>query len=704
MIIESNGIRPGKAWPLGAHWDGNGVNFALFSANAEKVELCLFEETSLQEVQRVVLPEKTDDVWHVYLTDAGPGLLYGYRVYGPYDPVNGHRFNHHKLLLDPYARATVGQYRDGDENYGYIKGAPEGDLSFDMRDNAHNIPKCVVVDEQSKRPRTAGPNVALADSVIYEAHPAGLTRKLPGMSKRRRGTYGALAGKKVVQHLRDLGVTTLELLPVHAFCDEEHLVQKGLVNYWGYNSLLFFAPEARYAHTDARREFRRMVRALHAEGLEVILDVVYNHTAEGNEHGPTLCYRGIDNASYYRLQDYRRYYINDTGCGNTINSRHPRVNQLIMDSLRYWVSVMQVDGFRFDLAPVLGRESWGFDRGSGFFDSVRQDPVLAGTKMIAEPWDTGPGGYQLGQFPQGWSEWNDEYRDSVRSFWRGDSHQLQALARALHGSSDKFEWQQRSPSSSVNFITSHDGFTLHDLVSYNERHNEANGEYNRDGHSHNLSCNHGVEGPTDDPHINAQRSLHRRNLLTTLMLSQGVPMLVAGDEFGRTQDGNNNAYCQNNRLGWVDWSLAVKDGEFLSFTQRLIRLRHQLPGLRRRRYLHGVRRSDSLGVPDIAWFGAESELMEHTEWHQTDAAFLGMLIPGDTCADTDPVEHVLLLINNGSSAVSFMLPQHDVAGNGKKEGVWTRRLDTYQPGQYDENVTHVSVCEAQSIQLLTCQP
>ncbi len=703
MKLTGDQISSGRAWPLGAQWDGDGVNFALFSANAEQVELCLFDESGDNEIQRVVLPAKTDDVWHVRLHDAGPGLLYGYRVYGPYDPVNGHRFNHHKLLLDPYARSTVGTYRESDENYGYIKGSPEGDLSFDTRDNAHNIPKCVVVDEQSKRPRSTGPKVDLLDSVIYEAHPAGLTQRLPGLSKRRRGTYGALASKKVIAHLRELGVTTIELLPVHAFCDEEHLLQKGLVNYWGYNSLLFFAPATRYAHTDARREFRRMVRALHVEGFEVVLDVVYNHTAEGNEHGPTLCYRGIDNASYYRLQDYRRYYINDTGCGNTINSRHPRVNQLIMDSLRYWVSQMQVDGFRFDLAPVLGRESWGFDRGAGFFDSVRQDPVLAGTKMIAEPWDTGPGGYQLGQFPQGWSEWNDEYRDSVRSFWRGDAHQLQALARALHGSSDKFEWQQRGPVASINFITSHDGFTLRDLVSYNERHNEANGEYNRDGHSHNISYNHGVEGPTDDAAINAERDLHRRNLMATLLLSQGVPMLVAGDEFGRTQHGNNNAYCQNNPLGWIDWSQATTDHAFLAFTQRLISLRRQLRGLRRSRYLHGTQQSPSLGVPDIVWLGADGSPMEHNEWHRQQAGFLGMLIPGDSGCDmaraagvhTQSCEHILIVINHDSAVVHFPLPEVPTS--------WVRRLDTCQVEQSDENVMQVSLCHPRSIQLLTCQ-
>lgn len=697
MIAEPQSVQPGRAWPLGAHWDGRGVNFALFSANAEQVELCLFDTASGHEVQRIRLPGRTDDVWHVYLSGARPGLLYGYRVYGPYDPVNGHRFNHHKLLLDPYARATVGRYIEGDENYGYVKGAPEGDLSFDTRDNAHNMPKCVVVDERSKRLRSKGPDIELRDSIIYEAHPAGLTIQLPGLSKRRRGTYGALASKKVVQHLRDLGVTTIELLPIHAFCDEEHLVQKGLVNYWGYNSLLFFAPEARYAHTDARREFRRMVRALHAEGFDVILDVVYNHTAEGNEHGPTLCYRGIDNASYYRLQDYRRYYINDTGCGNTINSRHPRVNQLILDSLRYWVSVMQVDGFRFDLAPVLGRESWGFDRGSGFFDSVKQDPQLAGIKMIAEPWDTGPGGYQLGQFPQGWSEWNDEYRDTLRSFWRGDQHQLQALARAMHGSSEKFEWQQRAPSASINFITSHDGFTLTDLVSYNDRHNEANGEYNRDGHSHNIACNYGVEGPTDDPDIQAQRALHRRNLITTLMLSQGVPMMVAGDEFGRTQRGNNNAYCQNNPISWVDWTLASRDHRFLAFTRRLIWLRRELSGLRRSEYLHGQRHSRSLvGHSDISWLGETGEQMQHNEWHQTDAAFLGMLLPGDTTENDTAVEHILILINNSANTVSFPLPETQTP--------WTCRLDTYHDVRGDQSVTQVSVCEPRSIQLLTCRP
>jgi len=677
-------VKPGKPFPLGANCEHDGVNFAIFSANAEKVELCVFDPTGMREVARYPLPGKTHDVWHAFLPDLPAGTLYGFRVYGPYNPPAGHRFNHHKLLLDPYARALHGRYVRADENHGYTIGHPDGDLSFDRRDNAKFVPKSVVCAKRVGRAFEERPSIPMLDSIIYEGHVKGLTQNLSNIKSAKRGTYAALASKSFIRHLKDLGVTSLELLPIHAFTDEPHLAPLNLVNYWGYNSLSFFVPEGRYGENDPVRELRRAIRTLHGEGIEVLLDVVYNHTAEGNELGPTLCYRGIDNASYYRLlDDNPRYYLNDSGCGNTVNCSNPRVIQLIMDSLRYWVSEMNVDGFRFDLAPVLGRETHGFDRGAGLLDAIAQDPTLAGTKLIAEPWDCGMGGYQLGQFPKGWSEWNDKFRDVVRGFWNGQGADLQSLSKALHGSSEIFEWQSRGPAASINMISAHDGFTLADLVSYESRHNEANGENNSDGHSHNLSCNYGVEGPTEDESILAARNLHRRNLMTSLVLSQGVPMLLAGDEFGRTQQGNNNAYCQDNEINWVDWSLRKSDDEFFQFTRKLISLRKECAVFRRNRYLHGREVSPTLEYPDIQWFTADGVPMASNDWHNHDIQFVAMLLAGDVGDFTDQdgeylsSDSVCILINKGPEAVTFPLPA--VAGQ------WRLRVDTARPANRESS-------------------
>ncbi len=534
-------VEPGHSYPLGATWDGSGVNFALFSANAEKVELCLFDPAGRREVARIPLPSYTHEVWHGYLPDATPGLLYGYRVHGPYDPARGHRFNPNKLLVDPYAKALSGTIRWSDAHFGYRVGSNRGDLSFDRRDNAFGMPRCRVVDPAFTWGQHVRPARLWADTVIYEAHVRGMTMLHPEIPADRRGTFEALSSPYVIDHLVRLGVTAIELMPVHAFVDERRLVDLGLRNYWGYNTLCFFAPHQAYLGSFGRISiFKTMVKRLHEAGIEVILDVVYNHTAEGNEMGPTLSFRGIDNASYYRLvPDDPRYYVDVTGCGNSLNLSHPRVLQMVTDSLRYWVTEMGVDGFRFDLATTLGREHYGFDPGGSFFDVIRQDPVIGRTKLIAEPWDTGPEGYRLGGYGPGWAEWNDRFRDTVRAFWRGDENVLPELATRLLGSSDLFEHQGRKAWASINFIASHDGFTLHDLVSYSEKHNWANKEENRDGHDHNLSANYGVEGPTDDDGIRAVRARQKRNLVATLLLSQGTPMILMGDEVGRTQDGNN---------------------------------------------------------------------------------------------------------------------------------------------------------------------
>ena len=657
-------VWPGKPYPLGASWDGFGVNFALFSAHAEKVELCLFDKTGQREVERIALPEHTDEVWHGYLPDARPGLLYGYRVHGPYEPMAGHRFNPHKLLLDPYAKALFGAFRWSDAHYGYRVGSTKEDLSFDRRDNARGMPKCRVVDSAFTWGHDRRPEVPWSDTIIYETHVRGFTMLHPEVPPPLRGTFAGMSTQGVIDYLRALGITSVELLPVQAFTDDRHLVSQGLTNYWGYNSVGFFAPEPRYMATGVLSEFKTMVARLHEAGIEVILDVVYNHTGEGNHLGPTLSFKGIDNASYYRLlPDQKRFYINDTGTGNTLNLSHPRVLQMVMDSLRYWVAEMHVDGFRFDLATVLGRESHGFDPGAGFLDAVRQDPVLAGVKLIAEPWDIGPGGYQVGNFPPGWAEWNDRYRDTVRCYWRGDEGKLPELAARITGSSDLFEKRGRRPWSSINFVTAHDGFTLRDAVSYNEKHNWENGEGNRDGHSANHSWNHGVEGPTDDPAIQALRARQMRNLLTTLFLSQGTPMMLAGDEIGHSQQGNNNAYCQDNATSWLDWTrLQTGEGGSLhAFVRRLIALRRAHPVLRRPVFLHG-RHTSADGLKDIVWYTPQGTEKTAEDWRDPHARCIGLLLnghaghyPGPDGLTAD--EGVLLIVLNAhADPVPFTLP------------------------------------------------
>ncbi|MCW5631770.1 MAG: glycogen debranching protein GlgX [Rubrivivax sp.] len=664
-------VWPGRPHPRGATWDGMGVNFALFSESAERVELCLFDPTGRHEVQRVELRERTDQVFHAYLPQARPGLLYGYRVHGPYRPHEGHRFNAHKLLLDPYARQLVGSLRWHDALFGYRIGHGDADLSFDRRDSAPYLPRCRVVDTAFTWGDDRPPRVPWHDTVIYEAHVRGLTRLHPEVPAAQRGTYEALASAPVIDHLRRLGVTTVELMPVHAFVDERHLVEKGLANYWGYNTIGYFAPEPRYSATGRIAEFKTMVRTLHAAGLEVLLDVVYNHTAEGSQLGPTLSLRGIDNAAYYRLApDERRYYEDFTGCGNTLNLQHPRVLQLLMDSLRYWVTEMHVDGFRFDLASALARELYAVDRLSAFFDVLRQDPVLSQVKLIAEPWDLGSGGYQVGNFPAGWTEWNDKYRDTMRAYWKGEGGQIGEFAQRLTGSSDLYNRSGRRPTASINFVAAHDGFTLADLVSYNDKHNEDNGEGNRDGHNHNLSWNCGVEGPTADTAVRELRARQQRNLVATLLLSQGVPMLLAGDEMGRTQRGNNNAYCQDNEISWVDWAPDEERRALLEFTRRLVALRASHPVFRRRDFFQG-RPLYGSGVRDIVWLQPDGTEMTEAAWRQGQAHALGVFLAGEGLSELDERGGVVvddsffLLFNADARPVIFHLPPALATGPGE---------------------------------------
>ncbi len=680
MATDRASVLPGRPYPLGATWDGMGVNFALFSAHAEKVELCLFDPSGQREVRRVPLVEPIDHVWHVYLTDARPGQLYGYRVYGPYDPTRGHRFNHHKLLIDPYARALVGPLRWSDAHHSYRPESSRADLSFDRRDSARAMPKCRVVEQAFSWGDDAPPRVPWSQTVLYEAHLRGFTMQHPRVPKPLRGTYAGLSTEPVIDHLKALGVTSVELLPIQSFVDDRFLVRRGLRNYWGYSTLCYFAPEQRYFSSTSLGEIKTMVKRLHDAGLEVILDVVYNHTCEGSELGPTLSFRGIDNASYYRLNPGNpRYYVDETGCGNTLNLSHPRVLQMVMDSLRYWVTEMHVDGFRFDLATTLGREPAGFDPGSGFFDAVRQDPVLSNVKLIAEPWDVGPGGYRLGQFPGGWAEWNDRFRDTVRRFWRGDHGMMPELARSLSGSSDLFEHNGRRPWCGINFVACHDGFTLHDVVSYDTKHNELNQEGGRDGANENCSDNHGVEGPTGDPAILTLRARQVRNMLATVLLSQGTPMLLAGDEFGNTQNGNNNAYCQDNEMSWLDWHDTFHANAALpAFVRRLIRLRHDHPALRRSRHLHG-RILSPKGVPDIAWYSPHGEAVTERQWQDFYARCLGMMLAGDAGAELLPEgqhlsdEVLFVILNAHSDLVPFTMP-------GIDGGIaWSCLLDTAVP-------------------------
>jgi glycogen operon protein len=650
-------------------WDGRGVNFALFSAHATAVELCLFDERGEREVARLPLPEFTDEIWHGYVPDIGPGTVYGYRVSGPYEPAHGHRFNPNKLLLDPYARAHIGELTWNPACFGYTIGAPDDDLSFDERDSAPFVPKCVVVDPNFDWHREREwADVPLDRTIVYELHVRGFTKTHPAVPEAERGTFAGLATREVIDYIVSLGVTSVELLPVHTFLNEPHLLDRELTNYWGYNSIGFFAPDPRYAANPARllQEFKETVARFHDAGLEVILDVVYNHTAEGNEHGPTLSFRGIDNKSYYRLAPDSRYYINDTGTGNTLNLSHPRVIQMVTDSLRYWVTEMHIDGFRFDLGTILAREPNGFDQESGFLKACGQDPTLARVKLIAEPWDCGPGGYQVGRFAPGWLEWNDKFRDTVRDFWRGQAP-ASRLAPRLCASPDEFRHHGRRPWASVNFITAHDGFTLADLVAYNDRHNEANGDGNQDGTSDNHSWNCGVEGPTDDAAILELRSRQRRNLLATLLIAQGTPMMLAGDERGRTQGGNNNAYCQDNATSWLDWHEADWDEDLLTFGRALTALRRDHPLLRQTRFLSGTPVVEG-GPKDLTWVTTGGVEMAEKDWRNDGLLSFGMLlaVPPD-----EPASAMLLLFNAHHEDVLFKLPKSPA-------GTWSVLVDTAQ--------------------------
>jgi isoamylase len=675
-------VWPGEPSPLGATWDGSGTNFALFSAHAEKVELCLFADNARAEIARIPLPEYTHEIWHGYLPDVRPGQLYGYRVYGPYAPKDGHRFNANKLLIDPYAKELVGELRWHDSLFAYRIGHGSEDLSFDRRDSARSMPKCRVIDpaftwgrQRERRP--------WHETVIYEMHVRGFTQRHPEVAEPMRGTFTGLSAAPVVAYLRALGITAVELLPIHAFVQDRHLIERGLRNYWGYNSIGFFAPHPAYLGTEGLGAFKACVQQLHDAGIEVILDVVYNHTAEGSHLGPTLSFRGIDNKSYYYLvHGNERYYNDFTGTGNALELRHPHVLRMVMDSLRYWVQEMRVDGFRFDLATTLARVNSEYSENAGFLDAVAQDPLLSTVRLIAEPWDTGMGGYQVGNFPPGWAEWNDQYRDRMRCFWKGDDGQLAPFASRFSGSADIFKRRGRRTWASINFITAHDGFTLRDLVSYNGKHNEANGEGNRDGSDNNNSWNCGVEGPTDDPEINALRDRQMRNLLSTLLLSQGVPMLLAGDEFGRTQGGNNNAYCQDNEISWLDWEGIDGEGmALIEFTRTLIRLRHQHIVFHRSRFFHG-QLIPGTQVKDVVWLRPDGYEMSDADWNHSNAKSLGVILSGEaglmhlTVRGEQEVDDTFLLLMNAAHiGVTFRIPDEP---QGAK---WEVLIDTAAPNE-----------------------
>jgi len=653
-------VEAGDPTRRGATFDGQGTNFALFSAYAERVELCLFDAGGA-ETERITLPEYTDEIWHGYVPGIAPGQLYGYRVHGPYNPEAGHRFNANKLLIDPYAKVILGEIKWGQPCYGYKFEDEAADLSFDETDSAPFMPKCVVTEPRPAA-RHARPSIRWSDAIIYETHVRGFTKMHPAVPSSLKGTFEGLGHKEVVSYIKSLGVTSVELLPIHWFVDDDHLLQKGLHNYWGYNSLGFFAPMTRYLGPNGLGGFRRMVRAFHDAGLEVILDVVYNHTAEGNEKGPTLAFKGIDNFSYYRtMPGEPRYYINDTGTGNTINTSHPRVLQMVMDSLRYWATEMEVDGFRFDLGTILGREPNGFDQRSGFFDAMGQDPILSRLKLIGEPWDIGPGGYQVGGFPPGWAEWNDKFRDGIRDYWRGEHGVTRDLAARVTGSGDVYDLRGRRPWASVNFLTAHDGFTLNDLVSYNERHNEANGEDNKDGHSDNRSYNLGAEGPTQDAGIRAVRERQKRNLLATLLLSHGAPMILAGDEFGRTQKGNNNAYAQDNEISWFDWKHIDEAGRKLTkFVRELIELRKAQPLLRRENWRDGM---------IVEWLNPAGGFQTDEAWNDAAATTIGLRLARSGGVGEGEWREALILFNAVDLETDFMLPEHK--GDG-----WSIVIDT----------------------------
>jgi glycogen operon protein len=670
---SSTRLSAGAPHPLGASWDGRGTNFALFSGNAQKVELCLFDSQGRRELERVALPERTEDVWHGYLNDIMPGHIYGYRVHGPYEPEHGFRFNPHKLLVDPYAKRLAGRLVWSDAHFGYRTGSARVDLSFDRRDNARGMPKAVVFDEAFTWGNEIGPIVSWEDTVIYEAHVKGLTQRRDDVPAGLRGSYRALSAPAMIAHLKRLGVTTIELLPTHAFIDDRHLVQRGLSNYWGYNTLCFFAPEARYALDVSLDSFRSTVSRLHDAGIEVILDVVYNHTCEGNHLGPTLSFRGIDNISYYWLiNDQPRYYENFTGTGNALNLTHPRVLQMVMDSLRYWVEIGHVDGFRFDLATTLGRGPNGFDPRSTFFAAIRQDPVLAAVKLIAEPWDIGLGGYQVGHFPPGWSEWNDQFRRTLRRYWSGEGNLIGDVGGRMTASTDLFNHDGRSPRASINHVTVHDGFTLADLVSYAHKHNEANREGNHDGSDGNYSTNCGVEGPTDDPKILGLRRQLRRNLLSCLLLAQGTPLLLAGDEVGNSQGGNNNAYCQDNPIGWVDWSNLGREGEDMcELVGQLTELRRRFPQLRPRRFVGGRQPDETYGV---LWLTPRATEMTEPDWNFPEGRFLAYAL--------GPLEQgkppLYIVLNAAPETIEFLLPTLPECSR------WAIQLNTAAPGQKDQ--------------------
>ena len=685
MAERKTRIWPGTPYPFGATWDGKGVNFALFSENAEAVELCLFDEEGEREIARVRLPEYTDEVWHGYFPDLRPRQVYGYRVYGPYAPERGHRFNSNKLLLDPYAKGLTGSIEWNDLHFAYSVGHEDGDLSFDQRDNARSMMKCRVVDTAFTWGADQHPRTEWHQSIVYEMHVRGFTVRHPEVPSTMRGTFAGLTQPPVLDYLRSLGITAVELLPIQAFLNDRHLIERQLTNYWGYNPIAYFAAEPRYLSSGLISEFKTFVHLMHDAGIEVILDVVYNHTAEGNQMGPTFCFRGIDNASYYRLMPgNERYYTDFTGCGNALNLHHPRVLQLVMDSLRYWVEEMHVDGFRFDLATTTARESAAFDSHSGFLDAAQQDPVLSKVKLIAEPWDIGEGGYQLGNFPAGWAEWNDQYRDTVRRFWRGDEGLIGTLAGVMTGSSHIFRRKGRRPWASINFVTAHDGFTLADLVGYNEKHNEANLEDNRDGTDNNNSWNCGAEGPTDDPAVLKLRRQQMCNMLATLLLSQGVPMLLAGDEFARTQSGNNNAYCQDNEISWFDWESIDEEGrKLITFVRRLISLRHRHIVFHRTRFFTG-RIIPGTELKDITWIRPDGKEKGTEDWSVHYARCLAFLINGaagqyhlTAMGEPQPDDSFFVVLNSGDQPARYLLPE-------APDGEWELVLDTAREEPFED--------------------
>jgi glycogen operon protein len=676
-------ILPGRSHPLGAAWDGAGTNFAIYSEHAERVELCLFDQANGPEAARIQLPERTTYVWHGYIHGSQPGQLYGYRVHGPFQPEAGLRFNSNKLVIDPYAKALAGQVDWSSPIFPYQPGNGDADLSFDENDDAAGMQKCVVVNPYFDWEEDRALCLPLSDSIIYELHVKGFTKRHPEVPEALRGTYSGLVSKPSIQYLKRLGVNAVELMPVHAFLTDKHLAEKGLSNYWGYNTTNFFSPDARYSGSGDLggqvAEFKTMVKAFHREGIEVILDVVYNHTAEGNHMGPMLSFRGIDNPTYYRLvSDQQRYYMDYTGTGNSLNARHPQVLKLIMDSLRYWIEEMHVDGFRFDLASTLARELHDVDRLSAFFDIIHQDPVISQVKLIAEPWDVGDGGYQVGNFPAGWAEWNGRYRDTVRRYWKSDDGQLSDLGYRLTGSSDLYDRDGRRPSASINFVTAHDGFTLHDLVSYNDKHNDANQEGNNDGTNDNHSWNMGAEGPTDDPEIIERRERQKRNFLATLLLSQGVPMILGGDEISHTQNGNNNAYCQDNEITWLDWSLDGRKIALVEFTQKLIQMRRDHPSLHRRKFYQG-RAIRGTEEKDIVWLRPDGQEMTDEEWGLGWVRCLGMMLNGETIREVDeggePIQDdtFLILLNCHHEPIQFFVPKPPGADH------WEIVIDTNDP-------------------------